>query len=61
MKDIKYLPIWSCICRDKFEYGRVPTSSAAVEGDFNIIKNVLLKNAKMRTPMRIDEFVSKQM
>jgi len=57
MKDTKYLPMWSCICRDKFGYGRVPASSAAVEGDFNIIKNVLLKNEE--TPMRVDEFVSK--
>lgn len=57
MKDIKYLPMWSSICRDKFGYGRVPASSASVEGDFNIIKNVLLKNEE--TPMRVDEFVSK--
>lgn len=57
MKDIKYLPMWSCICRDKFGYGRIPASSASVEADFNIIKNVFLKNEE--TPMRVDEFVSK--
>lgn len=57
MKDIKYLPMWSCICRGKFGYGRIPASSASVEADFNIIKNVLLKNEE--TPMRVDEFVSK--
>lgn len=44
MKDIKYLPMWSCICRDQFGYGRIPASSASVESDFNIVKNVLLKN-----------------
>lgn len=38
MKDIKYLPMWSCICRDKFGYGRIPASNASVEADFNIIK-----------------------
>lgn len=57
MKDIKYLPMWSCICRDKFGYGRIPASSASVEADFNIIKNIFLKNEE--TPMRVDEFVSK--
>lgn len=57
MKDIKYLPMWSCICRDKFGYGRIPASSVSVEADFNIIKNIFLKNEE--TPMRVDEFVSK--
>lgn len=39
MKDMKLIPMWSCICRDKFGYGRVPASSASVESNFNIIKN----------------------
>lgn len=58
IKDVKLLPLWSCICRDRFGYGRVPASSASVESDFNIIKNIMLKTEK--TPMRADEFVMKQ-
>lgn len=57
IKDVKLLPLWSCICRDRFGYGRVPASSASVESDFNIIKNIMLKTEK--TPMRADEFVMK--
>ncbi|KAL6417362.1 hypothetical protein ACFW04_012803 [Cataglyphis niger] len=41
MKDVKLLPLYS----------------ASVESDFNIIKNIMLKNEK--TPMRADEFVMK--
>lgn len=35
LKDINMFPLWSCVCRDDFDYGRVPASSAAVEGEFN--------------------------
>lgn len=59
LKDIKLIPMWSCICRDKFGYGRVPASSASVESDFNIIKNIFLKTEQ--TPMRTDEFITKHM
>lgn len=55
--DARYLPLWSCICRDKFGFGRIPASSACVEGEFRIIKNIFLKNEI--TPMRADVFVSK--
>lgn len=55
--DTKYLPLWSCICRDKFGFGRIPASSASVEGDFHIIKNIFLKNEQ--TPMRVDLFITK--
>lgn len=55
--DMKFFPSWSCVCRDKFGYGRIPASSASVEGEFNIIKNIFLKNET--TPMRADVFVIK--
>ncbi|KAL6253934.1 hypothetical protein P5V15_015777 [Pogonomyrmex californicus] len=57
IKDIKLLLLWSCVCRDKFGFGRVPASSASVESDFNIIKHILLKTEK--TSMPADEFVEK--
>ncbi|KMQ85119.1 kda protein in nof-fb transposable element, partial [Lasius niger] len=57
MKDIKLIPMWSCICKEKFGYGRVPASSASVESDFNIVKNIFLKTEQ--TPMRADEFLMK--
>jgi len=48
-------PLWSCVCRDDFGYGRVPASSAAVEGEFNKLKNNILKNYTL--PVRVDEFI----
>jgi len=54
IKDIKLIPMWSCICRDKFGYGRIPASSASVESDFNMVKNIFLKTEQ--TPMHVDEF-----
>jgi len=57
LKDIKLIPMWSCICRDKFGYGRIPASSASVESDFNIMKNNFLKTEQI--PTRADDFVMK--
>jgi len=48
-------PLWSCVCRDDFGYGRVPASSAAVEGEFNKLNNYILKNYTL--PVRVDEFI----
>lgn len=55
LKHINMFPLWSCVCRDDFEYGRVPASSAAVEGEFNKLKNNILKNYTL--PIRVDEFI----
>lgn len=57
IKNVKLLPLWSCLCRDKFGFGRIPASIASVESDFNIIKYIMLKTEK--TPMRADEFITK--
>lgn len=54
LKDANTFPLWSNVCRDDFGYGRVPASSAAVEGEFNKLKNNLLKNSKL---VRVDEFM----
>lgn len=55
LKDVNMFPLWSNVCRDDFGYGRVPASSAAVEGEFNKLKNNMLKNHNL--PIRIDEFL----
>ncbi|XP_015118919.1 uncharacterized protein LOC107042399 [Diachasma alloeum] len=55
LDELKWLPLWSCISRDLFQYGAVPASSAAVESCFNIIKTWLLN--KLQAP-RIDYFIS---
>lgn len=52
--DIRHLPMWSCLYREQFGYGRIPASSAAVEGEFNKIK-IILFNKELR--MRADRFV----
>lgn len=56
LKDIRLLPLWSCMNRNQFGYGRISASSASVnQGEFNKIKNILLKNSKQQ--LRIDEFI----
>lgn len=57
MVDLVWLPIWSCVVRDKFGYGRIPATSAQVESEFNKIKNLLLKDETL--PMRVDKFIKK--
>jgi hypothetical protein len=54
LKDICMFPLWSNVCRDNFGYGRIPASSAAVEGEFNKLNNNLLKNFNLL--IRVDEF-----
>lgn len=55
LKDINMFPLWANVCRDDFGYGRVPASSAPVEGEFNKLKNNILKNYNF--PIRVDEFL----
>ena len=55
LSHMKRLTLWSYVCRDDFEYGRVPATSAQVESDFNNIKNRLFKNKNL--PMRFDDFI----
>lgn len=55
LQDINIFPLWSNVCHDDFGYGRVPASSASVEGEFNKIKNCVLKNYNL--PIRADEFI----
>lgn len=38
LRDIKWYPLWSCICVGKFGYGRISASSSVVESEFNNIK-----------------------
>jgi len=54
LRDIKWYPLWSCICVRKFGYGRIPASSSVVESEFNNIKCRLFANA---LPTRADLFV----
>lgn len=56
LKDIHMFPLWSNVCRDDFGYGRVPATSAAVEGEFNKLKNNIFKNYNL--PIRVDEFLN---
>ncbi|CAD6215159.1 GSCOCG00011169001-RA-CDS, partial [Cotesia congregata] len=55
--DLPDLPLWSCVIRDEFGFGRIPASSSFVESDFNRVKNSFLKNEVL--PMRVDEYVHK--
>lgn len=55
MQDVSLIPMWSCITYKMFNYGRIPASSASVEGEFSKIKTLLLKGASL--PMRADKFI----
>lgn len=57
LEDVKWIPLWSCISRNTFKYGRIPASSVPVESKFNDLKNRLLRNSSL--PMRADGFISK--
>lgn len=57
IEQLKWLPLWSCIVRDRYGYGRCPPSSAHVEAEFRIIKNLLLKDMNAR--LRPDVFIRK--
>lgn len=59
IEHIEWLPLWSSIKRDNFGYGRVPASSAAVESDFNHLKNRILSDVVL--PIRIDNFLEKHL
>ncbi|XP_018366817.1 PREDICTED: molybdenum cofactor synthesis protein cinnamon-like [Trachymyrmex cornetzi] len=52
LRDISTIPLWSNIYTDKFGYGRIPASSASVEGEFNKLKNLVINK-----PLRVDKFV----
>lgn len=54
--DIRLLPLWTNISRDRFGYGRIPASSASVESEFNKLKSLLLKDCPS---LRIDSFIQK--
>lgn len=51
-----YLPFWSGIMCKSFKYGDNPPSSAAIESQFNDLKNRLLKHVNSM-PMRVDDFL----
>lgn len=57
LKQIKTIPLWSSIRRDSFGYGRIPASSAPVEGEFNIIKNQILLNVS-RLDIAVEKIVT---
>jgi len=51
-----YLPLWSGIMCKTFKYGDNPPSSAAIESQFNDLKNRVLKHVNCM-PMRVDDFL----
>lgn len=57
LRNMKWYPLWSCVCRDRFGFGRIPASTASVEASFNDIKTRVFSNIKL--PTRVDTFVFK--
>lgn len=57
LRKSKTFPLWSCVCRDTFNYGRVPATSSCSESMFNNIRNRYFGN--MTFPIRVDDFIVK--
>lgn len=55
LKDLKLFPIWGNIASPSFKFGRVPASSAPVEGEMNKLKTNFMAQYNHR--VRVDEFV----
>ena len=56
LKQVKTIPLWSCIRRNNFKYGRIPASSAPVESEFKTIKKQILPKPK-RTDVVVESLV----
>ena len=52
---MKTFMLWGCVCRDRYENGRIPASSAVVECEFKNIKTKFLDAETL--PMKPDELV----
>lgn len=53
LKHLALLPIWSCVRRDDFGYGRLPATSSASENGFKVLKTDVFPDL----PYRVDHFV----
>lgn len=56
LKDLNLIPIWGNILSTKYNFGRIPATSAPVEGEINKIK--LRFEKTFGHSARVDEFVS---
>ena len=50
------IPLWTCVSRNSFGFGRRPASTAPVEQEFNDLKNRVFKGNLL---LRVDEFVER--
>ena len=53
---IPYFPLFSDVMPSKFGYGSIRPTSAAVESEFNDLKNRVLKDTS--TPLRVNMFIT---
>lgn len=57
LRDIELFPLWSCIIRDRFGYGKIPASSAPVESQIKDLKKDV--SCVKSSLLRVDDFVDK--
>lgn len=57
IKKIETIPLWGNVCRNAFGYGRVPATSAPVEGEFNLVKTHILQNKVQRVDLLIQTLI----
>lgn len=56
-KKIETIPLWGNACRIDFGYGRVPASSAHIEGEFNVVKTHILNKKTVRVDMLVQQLI----
>ncbi|CAH0404774.1 unnamed protein product [Chilo suppressalis] len=58
LRDIKKIPLWSCISYNKFQTGRIPPSSAPVESEIARLKRGIFKIKKgLRVDAAVEEHI----
>lgn len=57
LSKIDTIALWGNVSRNFFGYGRIPASSAAVEGEFNLIKTHILNKKSLRVDLLVENLI----
>lgn len=57
LSKINTIALWGNVSRNNFGYGRIPASSAAVEGEFNLVKTHILNKKSLRVDLLVENLI----
>lgn len=57
LKKVETIAMWGNICRGEFGFGRCPASSAAAEGEFNLVKTHILQQKTKRIDALVETLI----